>query len=145
MKGTQVTTRRTQQGFTLIEVMIVAAIIAILAAVAYPSYREYVQRAARADAQSDMLEIAQIAERFFTANNQYAASRAGVAFALPFTQSPRTGGARYNFNIAFPTPQTFVLQAVPAAPQAGDPCGTLTLNQLGVTGPNVGTNGRDCW
>jgi len=137
--------KRSNRGFTLIEVMIVVAIIGILAAIAYPSYQEYVRRAARADAQSDMLEIAQIAERFFTTNNQYAASRAGVAFVLPFAQSPRSGGARYNMNMAFPTPQTFVLQAVPAAPQAADACGTLTLNQLGVTGPNLGTDGRPCW
>ena len=145
MKGPQVTTRKKQQGFTLIEVMIVVAIIAILAAVAYPSYQESIRRTARADAQSDMLEIAQIAERFFTANNQYAATRAGVAFVIPFAQSPRSGAARYNFNIAFPTPQTFVLQAVPVAPQTADVCGTLTLNQLGVTGPNLGTDGRPCW
>lgn len=145
MKGAEVRTHQAQRGFTLIEVIIVAAIIAVLAAVAYPSYQDSVRRAARADAQSDMLELAQIAERFFTTNNQYAASRAGVAFVLPITQSPRNGVARYNFNIAFPTAQTYVLQAVPTAPQLPDACGTLTLNQLGVTGPNLGTDGRPCW
>lgn len=137
--------KRLNKGFTLIEVMIVVAIVGILAALAYPSYQEYVRRAARADAQSDMLELAQISERFFTINNQYSANRAGAAFVLPFAQSPRSGGPRYNINIAFPTAETFVLQAVPAAPQAGDACGTLTLNQLGVTGPNLGTDGRPCW
>ena len=135
----------TQLGFTLIEVMIVVAIVAILAAVAYPSYQDSVRRSARGDAQSDMMELAQNAERFFTINNQYAASRAGVPYVLPFNQSPRGAGARYNINIAFPTPQTFVLQAVPTPVQAADACGTLTINQLGVTGPAVGTDGRPCW
>ncbi|MEZ5647345.1 MAG: type IV pilin protein [Burkholderiaceae bacterium] len=137
--------RHRQQGFTLVEVMIVVAIVSILAAIAYPSYQEYVRRAARGDAQADMMEVAQNAERFFTQHNQYAATRAGVAYVLPIAQSPRTGGARYNFNIAFPTPQTYTLQAVPAAPQAADACGTMTINQLGQTTPNLGTDGRTCW
>lgn len=137
--------RRTQRGFTLIEVMIVVAIIGILAAVAYPSYQEYVRRAARGDAQADMMEVAQNLERFFTQNNQYSATRAGAAYVLPINQSPRSGGARYNFNIQFPTAQSFLLQAVPAAPQVGDACGTMTVNHLGQTTPNLGTDGRPCW
>jgi len=135
-----------QKGLTLVEVMIVVAIIGILAAVAYPSYQEYVRRAARGDAQADMMEIAQNLERFFTLNNQYAATRAGAAYVLPINQSPRSGGARYNFNIAFNAAgQGFVLQAVPTAAQAADACGTLTLTQTGQTAPNLGTDGRPCW
>jgi type IV pilus assembly protein PilE len=136
---------RLQRGFTLIEVMIVVAIIGILAAVAYPSYQEYVRRAARGDAQADMMEIAQNLERFFTLNNQYAATRAGAAYVLPMNQSPRSGGARYNFQIQFPTAQTYLLSAVPTAAQARDACATLTLNQAGQTTPNLGTDGRPCW
>lgn len=134
-----------QRGFTLIEVMVVVAIIGILAGIAYPSYIESVRRSARADAQSDIMQIAQTAERFFTQNNQYQFDRAGVAFPLPFNQSPRSGTARYNIDIAFPTPQTYVLRAVPAGSQVGDVCGTLQVNQLSVTTPNLGTDGRPCW
>lgn len=134
-----------QRGFTLIEIMVVVAIIGLLAAIAYPSYIESVRRSARADAQSEIMQIAQTAERFFTQNNQYQFDRAGAAFPLPFNQSPRSGTARYNINIAFPTPQTYALQAVPAGPQVGDVCGTLQVNQLGVTTPNLGTDGRPCW
>lgn len=137
--------RPRQGGFTLIEIMVVVAIIGILAAVAYPSYIESVRRSARADAQSDLMQIAQTAERFFTLNNQYQTDRAGVAFPLPFNQSPRSGTARYNINIAFPTPQTYTLQAVPAGSQVGDVCGTLAVNQLGVTTPALGTNNQPCW
>jgi type IV pilus assembly protein PilE len=93
------------------------------------------------------MELAQISERFFTLNNRYDQSRAGVAYTLPFAQSPRTGNAvRYNIGFASAAPgQAFVLQAVPAAPQAADTCGTLTINQLGVTTPTIGTDGRNCW
>ncbi len=136
-----------EAGFTLIEVMIVVAVVAILASLAYPAYDESRMRAARADAQSDMMVLAQISERFFTENNRYDQTRAGVAYALPFNQSPRTGvGVKYN--IVFATGaagQTYTLQAVPVGKQVADACGTLTINQLGVTTPALGTNGRPCW
>lgn len=137
--------RSIQRGFTLIEVMVVVAIVGILAAIAYPSYQEYVRRTARADAQADLMELAQMAERFFTLNNQYAADRAGAAFPLAFNQSPRSGGARYNIDIAFPTADTYTLRAVPTAAQAADVCGTLSLDQRGITTPALGTDGRACW
>lgn len=136
-----------QSGFTLIEVMIVVAIIGILAAVAYPSYQESVRKSARADAQADLMELAQISERFFTTNNRYDQTRAGVAYVLPFAQSPRSGAnPRYNINFAAPAPgQAYLLQAVPAGGQVADTCGTLSINQLGVSLPALGTNNRPCW
>jgi type IV pilus assembly protein PilE len=91
------------------------------------------------------MQIAQTAERFFTLNNQYSADRAGLAFPLPTNQSPRSGAAKYNISIAFPTPQTYILQAVPAGSQVSDVCGTLQINQLGVTTPDSGTDGGPCW
>jgi type IV pilus assembly protein PilE len=135
-----------QSGFSLIELMIAVAIVGILAAVAYPSYQDSVRRSARADAQSDMAQIAQTAERFFTLNNRYDTNRAGVAFALPFSQSPRTGAARYNltYTTTATTGAGYTLTATPVGGQAADACGTMTLNQLGATTPGV-VSGRSCW
>ena len=130
---------------TLIELMIVVAIVGILAAVAYPSYQEYVRRANRADAQADVLELAQWMERRFSTANRYAAADGDFTASLPFAQTPRSGVAQYNLTAAVAgTGQTFTLTATPAGWQVGDACGTLTINQMGVTTPAT-AGGRPCW
>ena len=60
-----------QRGFTIIELMIVVAIVAILAAVALPNYTQYVRRSNRADAQTTLLQAAQFLERRFTTSGSY--------------------------------------------------------------------------
>ncbi|MDP3168247.1 MAG: type IV pilin protein, partial [Hydrogenophaga sp.] len=62
---------RRDSGFTLIELMIVVAIIGILSAVAYPSYTEYIRRGARSEATAALLETQQFMERYYGANNRY--------------------------------------------------------------------------
>lgn len=71
MRERKIMSKRFGRGFTLIEVMIVAAIVAILSAVAYPSYLEYVRRGARAEARAAMLKMAQYQERNFTDRGVY--------------------------------------------------------------------------
>lgn len=143
-----------QTGFTLVEVMIVVAVIAIITAIAYPSYRENVRRSRRSDARNLLSENAQIMEAFSTVNNRYDQDLSGVASALPATTqvSPRgAAGIRVMYNIAFqgaPTAGTFVIQAVPANDMVGDACGTYTINNLGQTG-NTGLiapwTTAQCW
>ena len=50
-------------GFTLIELMIVVAVVAILVAIAYPSYQEQIRKSRRAQAKADLVEYAGLAER----------------------------------------------------------------------------------
>ncbi|WP_375122151.1 type IV pilin protein [Variovorax sp. WS11] len=67
-------TRRRQRGFTLIEVMIVVAIVAILSAIAYPSYLESVRKSKRAEARAQLMEAAQYMQRFYSQNDSFISS-----------------------------------------------------------------------
>ena len=58
------------KGFTLIELMIVVAVVSILSAIAYPSYAEYVRRGHRSDAKAGLLQAQQWLERAATASGQ---------------------------------------------------------------------------
>lgn len=55
-----------EKGFTLIEMMIVVAIVGIIAAIAYPSYQDSIMRSQRADAQTTLSSLASVQERYYT-------------------------------------------------------------------------------
>lgn len=63
--------RKKSTGFTLIELMIVVAIIGIIAAIAYPSYQDQVRKAKRADGTSKLMDAMARQERYFSENNTY--------------------------------------------------------------------------
>lgn len=144
-------THQLSAGFTLIEVMIVAAIISILAAIAYPSYQEHVRKARRADAQTALMELAQFMERHYTANGRYLtaanANPANAAPALPFTDAPKDGATKF-YTLEFsatPTASAYTLRAVPKNAMANDSCGTLTLAHTGAKGQKAGATLAQCW
>ncbi len=71
-----------QQGFSLIELMVVVSIIAIIAAFAMPSYRDSVRKSNRRAAQSVMMDIANREHQYFVANREFA-TEADLGYALP--------------------------------------------------------------
>ena len=142
--------RRPDRGFTLIEIMIVVAILGIVAAVALPSYRSYIDRAKRADARTQLLQVSQFMQRFYTANDQYKFDRAGnqVNDKIPdnLKRSPADGSQVYELTVDSTT-VSYTLTMAPTAgsPMASDPCGAFTLTSTGVRGVTGAMPRDECW
>ncbi|WP_022964964.1 type IV pilin protein [Denitrificimonas caeni] len=133
-----------QQGFTLIEVMIVVAIIGILAAIAYPSYDEYVKRGNRTEGQAFLSDVAARQERYFAQNNVYVTAIADIA-KLGLSSPTRSATSKYTLAIAKVADDGGY--TLTANNQFNDAkCATLTLDALGVRGSSGSrSDNNDCW
>lgn len=110
------------RGFTLIELVIVIAVLAILASIAIPAYTEQVRKGRRADAHSTLGQLQLAMERWRAERPSYA--KGGLA-NWPGDSLPTSD--YYTFTIPTATATTFTVQAQPKGAQADDSCGTLSI------------------
>lgn len=135
-----------QRGFTLIELMIVVAVIGLLAAIAYPSYQSYVIKTKRADMMTEMQNIASIIESRKLAQGNYSnALKSGLE-----GDYPKQGSALYTIAIT-PDPLTseWVIAATPKTGSQMVKDGPMSLNYVGVKCRGSGTDKKcgadDSW
>lgn len=130
---------RTLTGFTLIELMIAIAVVAILAAIALPSYQSYVRRANRAQIEASMMNIAQLEERYFTANNTYCTSSVTCTWLASYD-----GSNNYSIAVNLDPNAGYSIAATTNAGYSDPDCGNLALTGLNQKSSQFGT-AATCW
>lgn len=121
----------TLKGITLIELMIVTALVAIISATAYPIYLDYVREVRKANAISQLLSLQMAQEEYRLRNTRYATvDQLGGGLPSEF----------YDFSVTNVAAETYTLTATAKGSQTADTaCATMTLNQNDQRSP------AGCW
>ncbi|MEY4768808.1 MAG: hypothetical protein RL637_1447 [Pseudomonadota bacterium] len=145
------------QGFTLLELMIVVAVIGIIATIAYPSYQDSIMRSRRADAKGVLMTSASALEKRFSETGSYC-EPAGCQTVATDRVTPTVGSPKspidgndtyYDIRLNASGKTSYTLYAIPANAQNQDKCGTLTITEAGVRDilnpPEASVTKNDCW
>lgn len=142
------------RGFSLIELMIVVAIIAVLSAIAIPTYTKYMQRSRRSDAYAALSQAQGVLERCYALTYDYGNASAGQKGCAPVTTTSPSG--YYTISLTFPGGSSapyssYTLTATPAAgsPQASDTtCASISIdsaNQKTALDASGDNESSTCW
>lgn len=128
------------RGFSLIEVMIITAVVALLATLAYPAYQDQVMKARRSTAKATLTDAGSRQEQFFLNNKTYTETVGAGGLNLATT----TDGGFYTLSVdaetaACPIDRCWRMRATPEPAQADDRCGELTVSSEGTRTPT------ECW
>ncbi|MFT5788194.1 MAG: type IV pilus assembly protein PilE [Shewanella sp.] len=124
------------RGFTLIEVMIVVAIVGILAAIAYPSYTDYVTKAGRSEGVTAVLNISNLQEQYYLDNRTYTEDLTKLGLAASYV----TENGHYSLISKGSSSFTITASAEDTQKARDSTCQTITLTDIGVKGPSA-----ECW
>lgn len=130
-------------GFTLVEVVIVVAILAIIMTLAYPAYLNQINKGRRTDGHSLLYLGAQRQQQHFTENNVFTATIGSGGLEMSATSQE----GYYTLSVDRPNTTSYTLTATAVAPQTSDTqCGNLTLTHLNVKGCTAtGCDVDRCW
>ncbi len=134
--------QKSQNGMTLIELVITVTIISILAVVAVPSYMQHMKRSHRTDAMAALMRLAAEQEKYYFQNSRYA--------TLAELGNPETENEWYTLAVTTNDANTFTATATAATggPQIDDkPCRTFQITAAGIKTATdySGADATDCW
>ena len=140
--------RSNLQGFTLIEILIVIAIMGLLVSIALPAYQNSVLRSGRAEAKSELLQVASDQERYFSNFNTYVDDATPLITPVVADRDRTTQNGLYAISVAAcgggAITNCFVATATAQGDQSGDSCTTLTVTNTGARGA-TGDTAAECW
>lgn len=146
--------RNRQAGVTLLELLIVVAIVAMISAFAYPSYMNYIVNTKRTAATTTLMRIADRQQQFFMDNKRYASTLSDLGFPSAVIWVSDDGNtvpagdadAVYAFVLANITPTQYLAVAAPIGQQQvrDTKCASLTIDNAGAR-QAYGTSPDDCW
>ena len=152
-----------ERGYTLVEILIVVAILGILAVVAIPSYQDNVMASNRTVAQAGLLDLANRQEQFYLDNRTYTTDLTNLGYpaGMEFSNGGNSAvavnnnqtlvassdtGRIYYLQVTAANATGYGISAVPQLNQADDTeCGTLSLTSRGVKGETGSGSTNDCW
>ena len=138
--------KNSARGMTLIELIIVVAIVGIIAAIGYPSYQDHVKKTRRAEGMGELLELADRMERHYSDTGTYDQTNGSDMTATVIMGGTTTENGYYTLSIAAGTDNVeFSASAAPTSKgqQNTDKCGTFTINSLGTKSVSASTT-DDC-
>lgn len=137
---------RQQNGFTLIELMIVVVVIGVLAAIAYPNYQQYQLKAGRSDGHAKLTQVMQMQERLYSQNQTYSTDLGAGANTAVLSDEQRYSITAEACAAGTPLARCVRLVATAINQQVADTqCGNLILTSRGeklISG--TGTR-ESCW
>ena len=140
--------KKSARGMTLIELMIVVAILGIIVAIGYPSYQDHIKKARRTEGMGELLELADRMERHYSDTGSYDQTD-GTDMTAAVIYRSTTQNGYYALSIDNGTDNVqFTARAAPTSlgNQNTDKCGTFVVNSQGtktVTGGSL--SAADCW